>query len=336
MNNARATIRDVALGAGVSVTTVSHALNGKGKVSPETIVRVQATAERLGYQPSATAQALRSGHTGALALVLPPDGQDESGQLVRHGYCMQIAATSAAAAFAHNRPLILPPDLRTAADWARINPDGVLLCDPVSSDPRIDLLESVGIPVVTIERDGGRRAWNHYVAGDHVSNTWQVLDHLRGAGARRIALLATGGNRTWSADIDTAYASWCRQNGQDGLRVRVSGQFDQQDAYESAGALLDGPEPPDAFYAPAGGYSIGAARACHARGLRVPEDVLLVCGTDGREAQESTPAVTAIDLHLDQQTAAAIDLLIARIEGREAEAPVIVPSTLQVRASTTR
>lgn len=336
MNSSRVTIRDVAQLAGVSVTTVSHALNGKGKVSAATVTRVQATAEQLGYRPSATAQALRSGRTGAIALVVPGDSQGVSAEILGLDYYVQIAAAAATTAFRNNRPLVLPPDLKTAADWERVNPDGVLLCDPVGGDPLIDMLEGIGIPVVTIERDAGRPNWMYYVAGDNVLNTRQVLDHLHGQGARRIALLATDWTRGWSTDIDTTYADWCDTQGQEQIRVVVPVQFEQRDARAAAGALLDGPEPPDAFYAPAEKYSSGIARACLERGLRIPDDILLVCGNDGREARESTPDVTAVDLRAGEQITAAVELLIARIEGREVPVPVIVPSKLQVRSSTTR
>lgn len=336
MNSVRATIRDVAQRAGVSVTTVSHALNGKGKVSAGTVLRVQVVAEELGYQPSPTAQALRKGRTGAIALIMPREDSEMSRQMVGLDYYMQVAAAAATSAFAYNRPLVLPPDLKTTEDWGRINPDGVLLCDPIGNDPHIDILESMGVPVVTIERDSGRPDWKHYVSGDNRANTREVLDHLRRAGARRIALLTTDWTRSWSGEIDAAHAEWCRDHDQPLVRVSVPVQIDQSNAYEAAGALLDSADPPDAFYAPAEGYSIGVMRACSDRGLRVPDDVLLVCGNDGRESRESTPTVTAIDLLPDEQTKAAIDLLIGRINRDEVTSPVFVPSILRVRASTTR
>lgn len=337
MARARVTIRDVAEAAGVSATTVSHALNGKGEVSPATIERVRAAARRLGYRPSPTARALRQGRNGALVLILPrEDGREVARQIVALDYYMAIAATAASVAFEHQRALILPPELTTAEDWESINPDGVLLCDPIASDPQIELLESIGIPVVSIERDAGRPDRVHYVAGDNTANTRLVLAHLREQGARRIALLTTAWTRAWSIDIDDAYSAWCAETGFPDLRVRVPVQFDNRAAYQAACHLLDGPEPPDAIYAPAEGYTNGVLTACRERGLRIPQDVLVVGGIDGREARESEPAVTALDLHPDRQAAAAVHLLIDRIDGRDAQGPIQVPSTLQVRASSTR
>ncbi|MDO3400015.1 LacI family DNA-binding transcriptional regulator [Mycolicibacterium neoaurum] len=337
MARARVTIRDVAEAAGVSATTVSHALNGKGEVSPATIERVRAVARRLGYRPSPTARALRQGRNGALVLILPrEDGREVARQIVALDYYMAIAATAASVAFEHQRALILPPELTTAEDWESINPDGVLLCDPIASDPQIELLESIGIPVVSIERDAGRPDRVHYVAGDNTANTRLVLAHLREQGARRIALLTTAWTRAWSIDIDDAYSAWCAETGFPDLRVRVPVQFDNRAAYQAACHLLDGPEPPDAIYAPAEGYTNGVLTACRERGLRIPQDVLVVGGIDGREARESEPAVTALDLHPDRQAAAAVHLLIDRIDGRDAQGPIQVPSTLQVRASSTR
>ena len=60
----RVSIKDVAREAGVSVTTVSHALNGKGRLNPDTRERVRSVARQLGYTPNPAARSLVSGRTG--------------------------------------------------------------------------------------------------------------------------------------------------------------------------------------------------------------------------------------------------------------------------------
>jgi DNA-binding LacI/PurR family transcriptional regulator len=332
----RVTIREVAVKAGVSVTTVSHALNGKGKVKGETIALVRQVADELGYRPSPTAQALRSGRTGSIALILPMERPELAHRVATMDYYMQLAASAASVAFAHARPLILPPNLGTTDEWRSINPDGVLLCDPVDNDPRLDVLAKLRIPVVTIERDYGRPDWVNWVGSDNLANTHQVLNHLRDAGARRIALLSTDWNRAWSREIDDAYATWCAMVGHPPLVGQVSVSFDPEAAYIAARDLLDRPDAPDAFYAPADGYSEGVMRAAAEKGLRIPHDLLLVSGSDENAARYSSPSVTAVDLSPSAEAEAAVNMLLKLIDGGVNTCPVVVASTLRVRQSTTR
>src|SRR5215203_6033436 len=70
----RVGIKDVAEAAGVSITTVSHALNGKGRLTQETRDRVRRVATDLGYTPHPVAQSLASGRTGMIATVVSLPG----------------------------------------------------------------------------------------------------------------------------------------------------------------------------------------------------------------------------------------------------------------------
>src|SRR6266567_3775799 len=65
----RISIKDVAREADVSVTTVSHALNDKGRLNPDTRKRVRDVAERLGYKPNPAARSHVSGKTGLIAVI---------------------------------------------------------------------------------------------------------------------------------------------------------------------------------------------------------------------------------------------------------------------------
>src|SRR5690625_1787566 len=99
----RVTLREVAPNAvesahtaGVSVTTVSHALNGKGQIRAETREHIRGVAARLGYRPSRAAQALRRSRTGTIALILPSDGsQIKEREMISLDYYMSIASASA-------------------------------------------------------------------------------------------------------------------------------------------------------------------------------------------------------------------------------------------------
>lgn len=72
----RAGIRDVAAAAGVSITTVSDALNGKGRLPDATRRHVREVADRLGYRPSAAARTLRTGKSGLIGLTVTTYGDE--------------------------------------------------------------------------------------------------------------------------------------------------------------------------------------------------------------------------------------------------------------------
>lgn len=332
--HARVTIRDVAREAGVSVTTVSHALNGKGQIRDETRERIRVVATSLGYRPSRAAQALRHSRTGTIALILPGDGSNERREMISLDYYMTIASASAQGAFGYGYSLILPPVLSDESDWRVLAPDGVVLCDPATGDPRIDLLEEMGVPVVSIERDPGRPERPYYVAGDNRRNMYDMLDHLHASGARRIALMWADASWAWTLESRAAYESWCAEHAQRPNVAPVSLYQLETEAYRAAGALLDAAERPDAVVASAEGYAAGVLRACRERHIEVPGDLLVASGIDNHLMRQHDPPVTAIDLDPGAQARAAVDLLHARLEGDDVDKPTIVPSKLRIRRST--
>jgi DNA-binding LacI/PurR family transcriptional regulator len=85
----RTTIGDVAAAAGVSPTTVSHALNGKGRIDPRTHARIRRTAGRLGYQANWLAGGLRSGRSGVQVLWLPIEPDPASSDALTLDYSMR-------------------------------------------------------------------------------------------------------------------------------------------------------------------------------------------------------------------------------------------------------
>ncbi|GAA3653316.1 LacI family DNA-binding transcriptional regulator [Nocardioides ginsengisoli] len=335
---AKATIRDVAAAAEVSVAAVSAALNGKGSLKAETRERIQREAERLGYRPSRVAQAFREGRIGAIALVLPlMDSVDEQQRLIGLDYYMAIAAGSASAAFAAGYSLTLTPPLSSREQWRMVRADGVVLCDPVADDERLTVLDEIGVPVVTIDRDPTREPMPPYAAGDNYANMRLLLDHLDDEGARRIALLSADSSWAWTQDGDRAYAEWCAEHGHEPLRVPVPLGKGDNDALEATVELLQRAAPPDAVIASAEQYTAGVVNACRKLGRRIPDDVMVAVGVDSRSALQNDPPLTAIDLHPHQQGEAAVRLLLDRLAHDAARPdPVIVPSTLHRRASTHR
>jgi DNA-binding LacI/PurR family transcriptional regulator len=330
------TIVDVAAAAGVSRTTASDALNGRGRVDSETRARVAAAAARLGYRVNVSARSLRSGRTGILALLMPTmEAAGEESEALGLDYYMRLTASVAAAAFARGYAVVLVPPLERPAQLQDFPFDGAIISDPEAGDDRLALLDDHGVPVVTIDRDLARNdRW--YVATDTEQNTRAVLDHLAERGATRIALLSPDARWSWIAETTEAYTSWCREHDRAELIVPVPLRKLEGSAYEVCRELLGRPDRPDALVAVADRYSLGALRAAAELGVRVPEDLLIVAGVDSHASGEIQPGITALELHPERQAALAVALLAARLAGEEVEAPQVVRGELIIRRSTQR
>ena len=111
MTGRRPTIRDVAQSLGVSTTTVSDALNGRGRLPEATRERVREVAEALGYSARNSARSLRTGRTGRIGLYSPALDEIIEG-LAGTGYYVELALGAARAALARDLALVLlPPGL---------------------------------------------------------------------------------------------------------------------------------------------------------------------------------------------------------------------------------
>jgi DNA-binding LacI/PurR family transcriptional regulator len=330
----RATIRDVAAAAGVSPATVSLALNGRGTVKTETAERVMAAAEELGYRASRIARALRTSRTGTLALVLSSveAGSDRPEELSFDAYMRVIRAATETALHSDHRLLISPP-LRSSEDLVDLAVDGAILCDTVPGDGQLDLCRRLDTPVVTIERDPDHPDHRWHVNSDNAESMRMLLDHLHAAGARRIAVLTSGWGNTWTVDSLRGYLAWTRERGLEPIVDAANGTAADLTAYERAGVLLDGPNAPDAIIGLPERYASEVLRAARNRGITVPGELLVATGIDSIDAREGHPSVTALDLDPAAVGRAAVQLLLSRIRGEEAEAPVTIPAVLRVRES---
>jgi DNA-binding LacI/PurR family transcriptional regulator len=333
--NKRVTIRDVAAVAGVSVTTVSHALNGKGRIESETIKRIRGAAERLGYQPSAAARNLRGGRTGRVAVINSQSSpyRESLGDL-HHFVRLLVGASEHAVGQGYTTVLTLSP---LVEGQSRFPVDGVILVDPVSDEPLLAALHLIGIPVVTTGRDpNGHDTEENWVDNDLREATRRMLDHLSEQGARRVGLVASSPMFSYSQDALAAYREWAAEHGVPALISEVEGALSESGGFIAVQALLDQPQPPDAIHCVTDRYAIGVLLAAESRGLRVPEDLLISAGTDSDAARTNVPSITALDLNPETIGRNASELLISLIEGKRIREQRIVPFDLVVRDSTRR
>ncbi len=237
------------------------------------------------------------------------------------------------AAFRRGVTLTLVPPGEPGEDVLRMPVDGLVMADPPAGHPVLAAFRNAGRPVVTVERDPSDEDDPWWVGADTLTNTHTALDHLAASGSRRIALVGRS-NHTWTADTDLAYQTWCEARGHEPLKIEVDLAHDDEEAAARIREVLSSEHRPDGIFAAPEWFATAAVRTARSMGLDIPGDVRVAAGSDGDRAYDSDPPVTALDLHPRQVAAAAIELLLARVEGAEVMHPRVVHASLNVRAST--
>ena len=345
-------IRDVADAAGVSPTTVSHALNGKGRIAPETRARVIEAAERLGYVPNRNARNLVRGRQGAVALRIA--GNVEGSPEFTNWdveYFMRLVTGAFGAANESNLQLVfrsfdegsefkLTDTGETGESSAAESVEGLIVVDP-PPDLRLGS-EFDGLPFVTTGRipasDEDPEPDNPYwVDNDNVAATMTLLDHMADQGAKSIALITPTPVASVTVDCERAYAEWARERGQQPSVELAEYGIGETAGHHAATQLLDGSDPPDAILSTMQGLAIGALFAVREKGLEVPKDMMIAAFCNGLGGAGNFASITAMDLSPELIGSRAMRLIADLIDGSDPEEPqVIVPTELMVRNSTLR
>ena len=319
----RVTIRDVARAAGVSTTTVSDALAGRGRMAEETRQRVRRVARSTGYVASAAARNLRLGRSGSVGLYVPD-------RAVGFEYYVHLSRGAAEAALDHGFALTLVPAWDNPDQLRALHLDGLIVSDPALDDPTLQILRSLPVPMVTCERDPAPDAVPvGVVQSDHVTAMGQLLAHVRAAGARTIAVLAPGAETSFGQDIRKA----CRISDLDLALVDIPLAYAVDDITNAMRNVLA--DPPQAVIAVPDGAALTVLQHLHETGTRVPHDILLAAYVDGPSLQTCKPPITGVDIHPRITGASAVEALVQFIEGRTST-PICanVSAELMARAST--
>lgn len=331
----RPSIHDVAREAGVSITTVSHSLNGRGRVLPETRDRVVAIAESLGYSANVHAQRLATGIHKTIALQVSGYGPNIVG--VDSAYYIDLLNSASATALELGyMPILTPPDVTNKL--IQLAADGALILDPTGDEPLMKAVNEAGGIVVTAGRPMlNRSSVAGWVDNDLPTLTIEVLDHLESMGYEQPALITGSRERSYAADTIRAYEQWVGERGKASNVEEVRDNPTADVAISTARRLLEREPRPDSIYASFDVFALGALRVAKSMGLDVPNDLGIVATVDSQGLRSASPALTAIDNHPSELGAKAIRMLIGLLGGT-IEPPVteIVPAELQVRESTAR
>lgn len=326
----RVTIADVAREAGLSPTTVSHALNDVGQVNPQTRQRIKDIARRLNYRPSVRAQRLRTGRSQAIALLssMPPAVSAGDSQL---GFFTELAMGCARAALLRGYVMVLAPPVDRNTSLSLLDIDGAILLEPAPDDRLARELQDRRIPYVTI----GDAPGANDVALHHAQTAHLLLHHLLECGSRTPGLLLGSSGRESQRAFERCYLKLAQERGFRPALVQVAEEGGVEAAQQATRQLLQERPDLDALCVPIDTFASGALRAAAACGRRVGDDLLLATRYDGLRARSSNPPLTAVNLHLDRVSQLAVIRLLQRLGQAVTERPPEpMAPTLIARAST--
>ena len=327
----RTTISDVAAAAGVSVATVSKAVNGRYGVSDATVARVMAVVEELGYESSLVASSMRSRTTGVIG-VLVSDFEPFSAEILKGVGAELRGSHYDLLAYAGSHQVEGPGwERRSLQRLSGTLIDGAIMVTPTVVSAAAD------IPVVAIDPHAGR-ADLPTVESDGYSGARQATQYLIDLGHTRIGFL---GGRADLRSAQLREAGYRRALSDAGIEYDASlvreGRYRQEAAREPAMSLLASPTRPTAVFAANDLSGIAILEVARELGLAVPLDLSVVGFDDIPEASQMSPALTTVRQPMQTLGATAARMVVALMAGETLESThVLLPTRLVPRATTAR
>jgi LacI family transcriptional regulator len=314
-----ATIRDVAKLAGVSISTVSLALNGSGPVSAETSRRIWDAAQAVGYAPNPVAQSLKSGRARLIGMVVGDISNPFFGRLLKEVERLSLEKNHLVIVSDSGLDPARERAILEAMSGQRVA--GIILSPHAYSLEHIEYVRSLTMPIVLIDHKIEGLDVD-FVASDNVLASAMLTEHVIRFGHRRVAHIA-GRAGLWTAERrkdgfrNTMIAA--------GLDVDESlildGDYEGDRAYEQAMRLLTRADRPTAIIAANNVMALGALQAINDLGFKCPDEISLASIDDVPWGNVIQPRLTMVVQTVDDMARIATEFLMDRINARGTAIP---------------
>jgi LacI family transcriptional regulator len=307
-----ATIIDVAREAGVSVSTVSHVVNGTRHVNPQTMESVQSAIAHLGFVPNAVARSLARSTTNAVGIAI---------SISTNYYFNDIVSAIERACAALGQMVFLCDtqnepelELKVVRELVQRRVDGVIIAPSADPENRaIEFLMSAKMPFVLVDRLTSASADGVCLENAQAMET--LVDHLVSHGHTRIGLIAGEPGFRSTIERVEGYQSALKKHGiKPDEKLIHAGNATSEIARASAHKLLALPNRPTAVASGNNLATIGVLKAVRDAGLNVPDDLALIGFDDFEWADCFEPRLTVIAQPTELIGERAASLLSERIK----------------------
>lgn len=329
---ARATIRDVAQKAGVSIATVSRVFNHSETVDERTLDRVKQAALELRYVPNQVGRSLSTKRTSALGLLLPDlfgeffseviRGADQTAQ--QNQYHLVVSSS-------HNNK----EEIEAALRMMRGRVDGLVIMSPHIDAQSLqeNLPHDLPVTLLNCHVDGNV---HDSLNIDNFGGAYQMVHHLLNHGHRRIAILK---GTDQNLDAEERLRGYRQALTSSGVQVEevyeCSGNFSEASGFDAAKKLLSLSPLPTAIFASNDSMAIGALSALRDAGVQVPSDMALAGFDDIPVCAYLTPSLTSVHVSVDRLGVLAVTNVLAAVKAKNAHKPQqsVLATTLSIRES---
>lgn len=327
----KVTIKDVAREAGVSISTVSNALNDVDVLNPETKSHILDVAKRLNYVPNINGKLLKSGKSKMLGFFTTSVSgpyfytlvETMSRECDRHGYGLNIFVTK-------DKQVIMSNIL-----GGRV--DGVIVYEELRIDENdIAIMEQNNIKAVFLDREIQNENMGSIIFDSYV-DAYEATKYLISLGHKNIAYIAGVETMFDSEQRKSGYLAALRDYGLKADEDYIlQGYFEEEGSYGAVKSFVNvhGSKLPDAFLAGNDLSAIGAMRALKSLGYEIPQDTSVVGFDDIDIAQYFSPSLTTVRNQIARQGILVVNHLIRMIQEKEEGRHEKLPGELIVRGST--
>lgn len=326
-----ATIKDVARIAGVSISTVSYALNNSPKVSTKTRERILAIAREINYQKHGIASDLKRNSTNTIALIVTDLAGPHYSELVQG-----IQEVTLAKGYDLLACSSIGGDNSTAIKFlTEKRVDGAIILAHNIDDEMIISSARKEFPVVLLDR----KVNSEFVVSIEVDNeqgSYMATEYLIKQGHREIAYI--GGQSTTGLHVMRVrgFERALHEYGLDKAnRIHRFGHFNRENGYSMTKMMIAQGNLPSAVVYANDEMAVGGIKAFREHGIKVPADVSVTGFDDIELAQYVRPALTTVLQPKYERGALAAHLIFQILEGQETEPYYLFPTQLVMRDSVT-
>lgn len=324
-----ATIKDVAREAGLTVGTVSRVLNNRGYISEATREKVYQIMKELNYQPNEVARSLSKSKTNTIGVIVPH---------IVHPYFAKLISNLEKAASDRGFKMLLcnsreerERELEYLEMLKSNRVAGLILC---SATVKTESLESLEIPVITIERNVGTGTAS--VECDNYQGGVLAAKHLIACGCKHLINFGGVDKTEMPADSrEVGFLEMCEQYGVVGVASKShENQYIAMEYHEHIEKIIKENPETDGIFASSDLIAAQVLQVCAKLGLKVPEQVKVVGFDDVNVAALTTPPITTIHQPVKEMAEMSVDLIVRSNKGEMIPTRTVLPVTLVKRGTT--